>query len=187
MKNATMLAGVLAVIGLAGLSVAAAPSAPGQAPQQAQRATPTLSKQDTKFFEDAAQGDMLEVKLGELAVKNAASEDVRKFGQRMVDDHSKLNAQLAQIAQDKKGVVMPQQLDKKHQNEIEKLSKNTGAKFDHEYMSRMVDEHEKDIKAFEKQAKDGKDPDLKQFASTALPTLQSHLAQAKEIEARVKK
>jgi len=182
MKKATMLAGALAVAGLAGLAGAAE-----TAPDPAQAQAAALSKQDTDFFEDAAQGGLLEVRLGQLAVKQAESEDVRKFGQRMVDDHGKLNGQLAHFAQQKKGLVMPHALDRKHQEQVDKLARESGEKFDHEYMSLMPEEHQKDIKAFEKQAKDGHDPDVKLFAANALPTLQEHLAQAQQIEARIKK
>jgi putative membrane protein len=185
MKNATMLAGVLTVIGLAGLSVAATQGGPQQT--QAQAPNATLSKDDADFYEDATQGGLLEVKLGQLAVKNATNEDVRKFAQRMIDDHTKLNTQLAQIGHQKKGITVPSALDKKHQKEVDKLAQHTGAKFDREYMSRMVDDHENDVKAFDKEARDGKDPDLKQLAASTLPTLQDHLTQAKEIEARLKK
>jgi putative membrane protein len=183
MKKAIMLAGALALTGLAGMSAAQAPAAPQQSPTLA----PALSKADTDFFEDAAQGGLLEVRLGQLAVKNATSEDVRRFGQRMIDDHNKLNAQLASLGHQRKGVTVPKALDKKHQETIDKLAKETGARFDRAYMSLMVDDHESDVKAFDKAAKDSKDPDLKALAASVLPTLQDHLTQAKEIEARVKK
>src|SRR5262249_39817656 len=104
----------------------------------------------------------------------------------MVDDHTKVNQQLAQIAQ-KEGLSMPQDLDKKHQAELDKMSQHSGAKLDQEYMSRMVSEHKDDVKAFEKQSKDGKAPSMKQFAATTLPTLNEHLALAKQINDRIKK
>ena len=44
---------------------------------------------------------MAEVELGKLATQKASSEDVKKFGQRMVDDHTKANDQLKQIAGNK--------------------------------------------------------------------------------------
>jgi putative membrane protein len=154
---------------------------------QAQPQQGTLNKQDTDFFTDAAQGGLLEVKLGQIAVKQAQSEDVRKFAQRMVDDHTKLNGQLAQIVKQKKGIVMPQALDKKYQDEVDKLAKETTDKFDRDYMKRMVDDHQNDVKAFEKESKDGKDPDMKALANSALPTLHDHLAQAQQIESRMKK
>ncbi|MFT3767183.1 MAG: DUF4142 domain-containing protein [Minicystis sp.] len=186
MKKATMLAGVICVIGCAGLSVAAAQTNP--APQQTTPADKApLSKQDSDFFEDATQGGMLEVKLGELALKKATNEDVKKYAQRMIDDHTKLGNQLKQIAQTKKGVTVPNALERKQMDEVEKLAKYNGADFDKHYMSKMVDAHKDDVKAFEKQAKDGKDTDLKAAATGALPTLQDHLTQAKDIESRLKK
>jgi putative membrane protein len=52
---------------------------------------------DTKFLKEAAEGGMAEVALGQMAVDKASSADVKKFGQRMVDDHSKANDQLKQL------------------------------------------------------------------------------------------
>ncbi|APR85305.1 putative exported protein [Minicystis rosea] len=183
MKKAIVLAGALCAASLGGLSVAAAE--PQAQPQQAP--LPTLDKQDMGFVTDVAQGNLTEIRLGEIVARNATNDEVRKYAQRMVDDHTKLNTQLATLMQQRKGVALPTALDKKHQDEVDKLAKETGDKLDRDYMSRMVDEHEKDVKAFEKIAKDAKDPELKQFASGALPTLQDHLTRAKEIESRVKK
>src|SRR5690242_1369516 len=69
-----------------------------------------VSAADRKFAIAAAQGGMAEVKLGELAVKNGASDSVKKFGQRMVDDHSKANDELKQIATNK-GIALPTDVD----------------------------------------------------------------------------
>jgi putative membrane protein len=147
MKKAILLTTVLSVAGLAGLSAASTSS--GSAPSQQGPAAGMLGKQDLDFFEDAAQGGLLEVKLGQLAVKQAASDDVRKFGQRMVDDHGKLNARLMEIGHDRKGVAVPHELDKKHESVVDKLAQLGGAKFDREYMDMMVNDHQSDVKAFE--------------------------------------
>ena len=56
-----------------------------------------LAHGDRKFVEDAAKGGMAEVQLGQLAAQKAQSDDVKKFGQRMVDDHGKANDKLKQI------------------------------------------------------------------------------------------
>jgi putative membrane protein len=175
----------LAVSALA-LGAAAAP-ARSAASQHADRVhAANLSKEDRDFLNDAAQGGLLEVKLGEVAVKQAGSDDVKKFGQRMIDDHTKVNSRLADIARDA-GVILPTELTKKQQDDVTKLSQLAGAKFDKEYMSRMVDDHEHDVKAFEKASKDSKDPALKQFAASTLPTLHEHLTMAKQIDDRIKK
>src|SRR4029453_4222157 len=65
-----------------------------------------LSSADSAFLADAARGGMKEVELGQLAVEPAASPDVKKFGQRMIDDHSKVNTELKQLAASK-NVTLP--------------------------------------------------------------------------------
>jgi putative membrane protein len=65
-----------------------------------------LSSADREFIMKAADGGMAEVELGRLAVNKASNSDVKAFGQRMVDDHSKANDQLMQLAQTK-GVTLP--------------------------------------------------------------------------------
>ena len=58
----------------------------------------SLSSGDEKFVKEAAQGGMMEVELGRLAADKAASDDVKQFGKRMVDDHSKANDELMTLA-----------------------------------------------------------------------------------------
>jgi putative membrane protein len=133
----------------------------------------------------AAQGGMAEVMLGQMASSKATSADVKNFGNRMVSDHGKANDELKQLAQNK-GMALPADVDADSKKMSDKLSKATGKDFDKEYISGMVDDHEKDVKEFEKASKDAKDPDLKAWASKTLPTLQDHLKMAKETKSKVK-
>jgi len=140
-----------------------------------------LDKQDRNFVRQAAVGGMAEVELGKLAQQKAQSADVKQFGQRMEQDHSAANQQLMSVASGK-GVDMPKQLDREHRQLRDKLAKANGAAFDREYMQAMVKDHKKDVKEFEKEAKSGKDSDVKNFAQSTLPTLQQHLQMAQDIE-----
>lgn len=142
-----------------------------------------LSAPDRKFMQDAAIGGLEEVELGKLAQQKAASDDVKQFGQRMSDDHAKANDKLQSIAS-AKGVTLPTRLDKKAQADVDKLS--TSKHFDRDYMAMMVKDHEKDVGDFRKQSKSAKDPDLKEFASSTLPTLQEHLKLAEDTNKAVK-
>lgn len=145
-----------------------------------------MNSGDMKFAMTAAQGGMAEVKLGQLAVDKASNPDVKAFGQRMVDDHTKANEQLKSVAANE-NVTLPTDVNAKDQAEYDKLSKLSGPEFDKAYMKGMVKDHEMDVKDFQKEANSGKDPQLKSFASTTLPILQSHLQMAKETEAKVGK
>jgi putative membrane protein len=180
MKRTLMVAAVLSV---AALSVSAAPAlarTAEEAPQGVQ-----IPDQDKDFFEAAAQGGLLEVKLGQIVVASGSNEDVKGFAQRMIDDHTKLGQKLADIGQ-RQGLAVPQGLDKKHQDALDRMSQYSGTKLDQEYMRFMVSEHRDDLKAFEKEAQDGTDPAIKQFASAALSTLNEHLALARQIYDRIR-
>lgn len=142
------------------------------------------SHSDTEFLKEAAMGGMLEVELGRVAVQNAASDQVKRFGQRMVDDHGKANDALKSLAQ-AEGVTLPTQLDSKHEKEMQRLQKLTGAEFDREYMKMMVSDHRKDIREFEHEARRGEDPEVKAFAEKALPTLREHLNMAEQTHSSV--
>jgi putative membrane protein len=135
---------------------------------------------DKAFVLEAASGGMMEVELGRMASNQASSDDVKKFGQRMVDDHSKANNELSSLAQ-KKNITLPAEMGKKEQATRDHLSKLNGAAFDKAYMQHMVADHTKDVRAFEHESKMGKDPDIKAWAGQTLPTLQDHLKQAKQV------
>jgi putative membrane protein len=129
---------------------------------------------------------MAEVELGKVAQQKASDSQVKSFAERMVTDHTKANDELKSLAGNK-GVTLPTSLDKDHQKDSEKMQRLQGPEFDREYMKHMVKDHKKTVSDFEKQAKSGKDNDLKQFASKTLPTLQEHLKMAQQIEDSTKK
>ncbi|MGZ4788268.1 MAG: DUF4142 domain-containing protein [Terriglobales bacterium] len=138
-----------------------------------------LGAADKAFVKKAAQGGMAEVELGQLATQKAEGADVKKFGQRMVDDHSKANDQLKSLAE-QKGVQLPTDLNAKDKALKDRLSKLSGEQFDRVYMQHMVQDHKKDVAEFQKEAKSAKDSDVKNFAQQTLPTLQDHLKMAEQ-------
>jgi putative membrane protein len=144
-----------------------------------------LDSKDYKFATEAVRGSTEEITLGQLAAQKASSTAVQQFAQRMVQDHTKANQQLTQIVS-QKGATLPATTTTGEERESERLAKLSGADFDKAYMSRMVKDHKKDIKEFQKAANDARDPDIKNFAATTLPTLQEHLQMAENTEASVK-
>jgi len=156
------------------------------APQDSDVGASQLNKEDRDFFDDVSQGGLLEVKLGQLVAKQGSSDEVKHFAQRMIDDHGKLNTRLADAAR-QMGLSVPPDLDKKHQEKLDKMAQLSGIKLDQEYMSAMVSDHKDDVKAFEKESKDGKDPTLRAFAASNLPALNEHLNMARQIQDHLNK
>jgi putative membrane protein len=139
-----------------------------------------LSNADRKFAMEAAMGGMTEVALGRLATERGASDAVKQFGQRMVDDHSKANDELKQWATTA-GVTLPTALDAKHQAMVTKMSGLSGAAFDKAYSQAMLKDHVKDVPLFQRESERGMDAGLKSFASSTLPTLREHLQMARAL------
>lgn len=177
----------LLVLALAGTMTLAATAQTGTSSAPDQSHSNMTAKQsagtamaDTHFVKKAAEGGLAEVELGQLAVQKASSEQVKKFGQRMVDDHSKANDELKEVAS-KDHITLPTQPDAKDKATKARLEKLSGAEFDKAYMSDMVKDHRHDVSEFARESKDAKNPDIKSFAQQTLPTLREHLKLAEQI------
>lgn len=174
----------LALIALAFVIATAQPYVSGQnsnsSGTSSNRGGATLGSTDRKFLMEAAMGGMAEVELGRLAAERGASDAVKSFGQKMVDDHGRANAELMSIASGL-GVTLPTALDAKHAAVVAKLSRLSGAEFDRAYAKDMVKDHEKDVALFRREATRGAQAELKSFASSKLPTLEGHLRMARAL------
>jgi putative membrane protein len=133
---------------------------------------------DQEFIKEAAQGGTAEVKLGELAQENASSPAVKKFGRRMVEDHSMANKQLTGLLNKKGTPLAGKELNREQKENYDRLSKLHGAAFDRAYIKDMVKDHKEDVALFRSAAKNLKDPDLRAWAEKTLPTLEEHLRMA---------
>lgn len=150
--------------------------------QQSGAAQTQLSAQDRDFVMRAAQSGMAEVEASRAAATRAANGKVRDFAQQMVRDHTASNEELMRIAQSK-GIQLGTELDPEHRQRVEALMALQGDEFDRAYMQDMgVRAHEEAVQLFERQAREGQDPDLRAFAGRMLGALRQHLAMAEQLE-----
>jgi len=135
--------------------------------------TSKLSAKDKAFMLEAGKGGQMEVNWGKLAAQNGQNPDVKKFGNRMITDHSKWNNELMGLAKEE-GVTIP-------------TAKSSAKwKSDKDYMADMVEDHTKDLAAFQSEAQNGSDPDLKKWADKTAKGVKKHLDMAKEVQSKVK-
>jgi putative membrane protein len=132
-----------------------------------------INKKDTEYLQKAAQGTMAEVKMGELAQKQASDERVKQFGKRMVDDHGKDLQNIRQLAS-QKHVTLPDAPNTEQSKEADKLAKLSGTDFDKEYVKYEMKDHKEDVKESSKTMKTAADPDVKNFASAEYRTVTAH-------------
>lgn len=116
----------------------------------------TATDDDKKFLATAAQSDVNEIKLSEVAETKAASPAVKTFARKMVTEHKMLSEKMKPYAESW-GVSPAADVDDDHRKELDKLNGLSGKDFDKEYIGQMVTDHAKALDAFTKEAKDTKD------------------------------
>ncbi len=121
-----------------------------------------------------------EVKFSEIALERASSPKVKAFAEKMVKEHKECNAKFDKVARDM-SLAPIKEFNRDQAGTIDGLQRLRGAEFDRAYMRRMVQDHEKAVKSFENEAKNGTNPDLKKICNDALPHLQEHLKEARQI------
>ena len=140
----------------------------------ADRSTIVVSSSDRDFASKAAQGGMSEVELGNLAQQRGSNAYIKEFGRKLVEDHTKLNTDLKDIAA-KLNLSLPMDVSREQRKTIDKFAKLSGAEFDREFWKDSVSDHRDDIDEFRKESDRGDNQDLRSFASNSVPTLEEHL------------
>lgn len=144
-----------------------------------------VSMEDKQFMRTAMEGDMAEIQFSQLAQQKSSNDQVKQFAQRMVDDHTKLDAQLKPMAT-QAGVEAPAGLSAKHKAELTKLQALSGDKFDEEYVKAMVNDHREADQAFQSEGTNAKSQDLKSAVTQAQPIIADHLRMAQDLEKSTK-
>jgi putative membrane protein len=144
-----------------------------------------LADADKQFVMEAAEGGHAEVQLGKMAQKQAENDDVKKFGEMMVTDHTASNKELSKLAKSKGIDTKQMKSGGAHEQMTLHLKTLKGAEFDKAYMSGMIKDHQEDIEKFQQEATNGSDADVKAYAAKTLDTLKKHLDKAKEVGAKV--
>jgi len=129
---------------------------------------------DRVFAAAAAAAGLAEVGSSRLALERAQNQDLRKFAQQMIDDHTRANQELTSLA-GMKGITLPARLDVKDLATGEALACEQGEKFDRCYAKQQLVAHMEAVALFKAESEHGQDPEIKAWASRTLPKLQDHL------------
>jgi len=168
--------GLLAAVSVSALLAAAPAWAQNTAAENR-----ALSQQDKTFIEEAGAGSLAEAELGQLAEQRAERPAIKEFGRWMYTDHGLTATKWLQaILRDEHEPLQPKLTSEQTQLK-QRLEGLRGTEFDRQYIEHMVQDHEKTIPIFEKEAKDGHNPWVKAYAEDLIPVLQQHLAEAKEL------
>ncbi|UTV57513.1 DUF4142 domain-containing protein [Burkholderia arboris] len=134
---------------------------------------------DAEFVDKAGMLDKVERQASQLALDRSSNPDVKAFARRMVDDHARIAGDLRQLGT-QKGV--PVQARMLVDPAVTALRTKDGHAFDAAYVALAGPRaHESAIRLYETEARIGRDPQLRAFAAGTLPTLNAHLAAARQL------
>jgi putative membrane protein len=186
-KNVSRALGVAAVTALFGLSLAHAQDRSANTPNERTSSASSSSqsgvnKNDREFMEDIAHANLAEIATGKMALEKSQNAEVKQFAQKMIDDHTKAQDELKQLA-DSKGVKLPTETDMMHKTKATTLKPLTGELFDKQYIKHAgVGDHESTHKLLTKVKGKAKDADLKAYAEKTIKAVDEHLTMAKQLE-----
>lgn len=144
-----------------------------------------ITEKDAEFAVKATVASLFEVKAAELALVRSSNAQVKDLAQMMKTDHSAANTELDAVAK-QKNISVPDTVDSEHSKKYYELAEKTGSDFDKAYVDMMVKGHKDVIDFFEKESNDGKDQELKSWATMKLPTLRHHLEMSETTKDKIK-
>ena len=174
----------LLLVGLLPLAACNAniPNAQSGTIPQPMAGVPSITSQDQKFAQQAATGDMFEIKSSQLALQRSRNPAVRRYAQMMVDEHTMTSQKLMTVAA-QKGIALPNDVEPTQQRTLADLQGARGS-FDRQYMAAQVSSHRDTQMIMRTQISTGTDPDLTAAARETLPLVERHLAQAERMRMR---
>ncbi|HTW81270.1 MAG TPA: DUF4142 domain-containing protein [Terracidiphilus sp.] len=147
---------------------------------------PATPMTDQQFIDLAAQTDMLEAHLGQMAQNQAVGQDVKSYAETLVTDPTKDYQQLTEMAT-KDNFSVPKGLDSERDKMIEPFDKLKGNAFDSRYIHETIEGYTKAIDVYTRESKDAQNSDIKNYAAATLPTLNKQLDGAKDLEKKIDK
>lgn len=138
------------------------------------------------FVDQAGSANLAEVQVGQLALERGKSSAVKEFARQMVDDHTKANKELSDLAS-AKNLTLPSALPSDQRSTLDSLRQKSGEDFDRAFADQMIKDHKQAVNLFQDAAKQANlDQDVRNYAQRTLPTLEHHRSQAESLENAVK-
>jgi putative membrane protein len=138
------------------------------------------ASRDTMFMRHAAADSLAEIAMARIALGKSSTTQVKQLAQRIIDYHTSANDRLMTLAE-RKQVTLPTEPMPMAKQEAARLDAMNGPAFDQAYARNMVKDHRKAIKMFGIESQEAGDSGLRQFASTTLPVLKTHLQMATQL------
>src|ERR1700679_3906238 len=171
----------LATLAFASLLLSSAAYAQSVGEKTGVNSTLGIAPKTEHFIKEAAMSDMLEIEAAKI-VQTKGDAQEKTFAGEMITDHTKTSTELKSMVSGEMKAALPTALDDSSEKKLGKLRDSKPEDFAGEYDPMQVSAHKDAVSLFERYAKGGEDPKLKDWAGKTLPTLRHHLERAQDME-----
>ena len=161
----------IATLALASALLSTAAYAQSMGEKTGVNSTLGIAPKTEDFIKEAAMSDMLEIDAAKIAQQKGSPQE-KTFAGEMITDHTKTSTELKGLVSGEMKSAIPSSLDDSSQKKLDKLRDTKPEDFASEYDPMQVSAHKDAVSLFERYAKGGEDPKLKDWAGKTLPTLQ---------------
>ena len=141
-----------------------------------------VAAEGENFVDEASAKGIAEIETAKMALDKGTSQDVKTFAQKMIDDHTRANQKLAELAGQHEDLEISDEATLMDKAKAFILKLRDGDNFDKAYANNQVAAHEQTIEMYREYLEDGENAELKKFAEQTLPKLEEHLQQAKQLQ-----
>ena len=140
---------------------------------------------DADFLVDAAESDLMEIELGNLALMNGTNPAVKEFARKLIIDHTNSVNELKPFAE-KLQISLPAAITDKGLKKLNDLKgENLGKDFDKRFAGIMVNNHENAITNMQHASEVAHDLAVRTWAINKVPILKGHLEHAKMLKDKI--
>lgn len=137
------------------------------------------------FIAEAAASGLAEIDASRMMATRSTDPGVKSYARQLEREHLSTNDQLKRIAEGK-GIALPAIASKETKDLLDRLRGLPAAEGDRAFVREFgIETHNKAIQLFEKEAREGQDPQLRAFAEQTLPRLREHLTMAQQLQSKV--
>lgn len=144
-------------------------------------ATAATTTGNSGYVNNAAAGDMYEIKSSQMAIQRSQNDAVKMFAREMIAAHTATTAELKPIAQ-MAGITPPMELDARRASMLENLQSASAENFDSRYIDQQTAAHEEALTLHRTYADGGDHAQLKAFASKTAPAVEQHLTHVRGLD-----
>lgn len=156
------------------IAAAAAFLALGFSAAQAENPPAEISASED-YVNQAAIGDLFEIRSSEIALKKSRNDDIREFAQMMIEDHTEASSNLkVAVGEARVPVTLPTELDEAKLEKIGQLEKAEGAELDRLYIQMQIEAHDEALALHRNYAENGELEPLRDIASDMASVVESH-------------